>query len=772
MNLISILSLLFISQMLSSESVENHCKSKHQNENYQSSISDEVFEEIRIQSAEDLMWNVLQLEITLKSKPGYGNSSASVFLSGEEECDHFSEYNFNLSAGIISIPETNHTVPVELRPCHDYTDEDIFDSFPNKIMKEVHIKAFKNNAVRLNISFLPQKEYLYHTGVIVLNSRIGKCNHPEQFQFSMTETNLTVPRANFPHSFIDSGCEYIIDFEVDNYCVTTTYEVPDLCSGNEPQTRILEINKENEGIYKVIWDPRIPNTNYSDHIIEITYRLENVTYDMFNTEMILENQYQYNYSLLNLSSLPKDKTYELFGIFVNDAECSNIALLEFSVFSEPKFNLNFLGLLPLSIIIFSVFLMFLPMVRRRINSTLKKLSQESSQTSDRRLNGHKQEEINPIYRGLELENCDDFEFPRSQLVFRKDENTREGFFGVVYIGKALDIKKTKGYTYVAIKTLKDNAPTEVFEALLEEINTMKKIRAHGNHLNVVNFLGCCTLDRPHLMILEYAACGDLHEYLVDLRKEWASRRQRGRFFFPNDGNGVYISPNTRTVSETSSTYAQPSPTETESTILYDDDESLSNRSPTTVPKVPALSNIQLQSFALQIAKGMAFLESIPIVHRDLAARNVLITEARILKISDFGMSRFGNYVCRKNCQQPIRWMALESLEECVSTSKSDVWSFGVVLWEIGTLGAFPYDDISNEYILHYLITNLRKGIRLMRPEICTDELYNLMLKCWSVNPDDRPSFQQIVEELSGEKRIYMELHKLNPAYDFPPMRSG
>lgn len=175
--------------------------------------------------------------------------------------------------------------------------------------------------------------------------------------------------------------------------------------------------------------------------------------------------------------------------------------------------------------------------------------------------------------------------------------------------------------------------------------------------------------------------------------------------------------------------------------------------------------------------------------RDLAARNVLINEQKVLKISDFGMSRIGDYVHKNTSKQPLRWMAPESIEQFTCTSKSDVWSFGVVLWEIGTLGkfhlhskqscwfflvgAFPYDSISNDYILEYLLYSLKKGIRLMRPEICTDELYSLMLKCWSMNPEERPSFQKIVSFLSGEKKtIYLDLRKLSPAYVFPPTKQS
>lgn len=180
---------------------------------------------------------------------------------------------------------------------------------------------------------------------------------------------------------------------------------------------------------------------------------------------------------------------------------------------------------------------------------------------------------------------------------------------------------------------------------------------------------------------------------------------------------------------------------------------------------PVLDHTELQNFALQIAKGMAYLEEKQITHRDLAARNILINEFKTLKISDFGLSRVGPYINSKTKKLPLRWMSIEAIEDHFYNNKSDVWSFGIVLWEIGSLGAIPYDNTPDALILHDLLI----GKRLEKPAICTNDLYELMLKCWAHDPDLRPSFAELVEQLDVKKtRIYVDFSQLNPTYVFPP----
>ena len=151
---------------------------------------------------------------------------------------------------------------------------------------------------------------------------------------------------------------------------------------------------------------------------------------------------------------------------------------------------------------------------------------------------------------------------------------------------------------------------------------------------------------------------------------------------------------------------------------------------------------------IQIARGMEYLASQRCCHRDLACRNVLVCENNVLKIADFGLARNfvqGSDYYRKTTdgRLPIKWMALESLSGQMYTSQSDVWSYGVVLWELMTLGRSPYNGI-NAYDLQRL---LESGYRMTMPTNCRPEIGMLMQECWKAEPNDRPTFSQIVFNL-------------------------
>ncbi|CAH3106807.1 unnamed protein product [Porites lobata] len=294
-----------------------------------------------------------------------------------------------------------------------------------------------------------------------------------------------------------------------------------------------------------------------------------------------------------------------------------------------------------------------------------------------------------------------------------------GSFGEVWKAVVSGLKGSSGETTVAVKKLKVNCSDLEKESLAQEIELGKTLDG-DRHPNIVNFLGCVSTSAHMMLILEYVPYGDLLGYL---------RKSRGM------EDKYYNCPESWQEEVTS----------------YD-----------------------LLSFAQQIASGMSFLASKKIIHRDLAARNVLVGVGRICKITDFGLAlirdKYQYLYCTaiRKGRLPIKWTAPEHLfndaqdKDVRVSEKSDVWSYGVVLYEIFTLGGTPYPDWNEWKVVYEIKVNKH---RMSQPEHISDELYQIMLECWDEDPNNRPTFKRLHETITEFLQVehYLDLEKYEPS---------
>lgn len=320
------------------------------------------------------------------------------------------------------------------------------------------------------------------------------------------------------------------------------------------------------------------------------------------------------------------------------------------------------------------------------------------------------------------DNVSEYELPLdsawelSREYFTLGSTLGEGAFGKV-VRAETNTGKSGIPSVVAVKMLKEgHTDTEMMD-LVSEMEMMKMI---GKHVNIINLLGACTQNGPLYVVVEFAPHGNLRDFLRDHR--------------PTSGY--------------------------EPTIGQESKER------------KTLTQKDLVSFAYQVARGMEYLASRRCIHRDLAARNVLVSDEYVLKIADFGLARdihcHDYYRKTTDGRLPVKWMAPEALFHRVYTTQSDVWSYGILLWEIMTLGGTPYPSVPSVEKLFQL---LRTGHRMEKPPCCSIEIYMLMRDCWSYQPSERPTFVELVEDLDRILTITANEEYLDlglPQLDTPP----
>ncbi|XP_019722723.1 BDNF/NT-3 growth factors receptor isoform X2 [Hippocampus comes] len=285
---------------------------------------------------------------------------------------------------------------------------------------------------------------------------------------------------------------------------------------------------------------------------------------------------------------------------------------------------------------------------------------------------------------------------RHNIVLKRELG--EGAFGKVFLAECYNLSPDQEKILVAVKTLK-----EASENARKDFHREAELLTNLQHEHIVTFYGVCVESEPLIMVFEYMKHGDLNKFL----------RAHGP------------------------------------------DAVLMAEGQTTRPV--ELTQSQMLHIAQQIASGMVYLASQHFVHRDLATRNCLVGENLLVKIGDFGMSRdvysTDYYRVGGHTMLPIRWMPPESIMYRKFTTESDVWSLGVVLWEIFTYGKQPWYQLSNNEVIECIT----QGRVLQRPRTCPKEVYNLMLGCWQREPHMRLN----IKEIHG---LLLNLAKASPVY--------
>ncbi|KAG1668497.1 Tyrosine-protein kinase transmembrane receptor Ror2 [Nymphon striatum] len=291
------------------------------------------------------------------------------------------------------------------------------------------------------------------------------------------------------------------------------------------------------------------------------------------------------------------------------------------------------------------------------------------------------------------------EYPRNDIIYIRDIG--QGAFGRVFQAKAPNMVQGDEFTLIAVKMLKEEASEDLQSDFEREACLMSEFE----HANIVKLLGVCAVGNPMCLLFEYMGRGDLNEYLRSCSPtNYIVRGSNGDIF-----------------------------------------------------KDTKLGHIDLINIALQISAGMVYLSERKFVHRDLATRNCLVNEDMVVKIADFGLSQkmYSSDYYKGDDQDaiPIRWMPLESILYNKYTVESDIWAFGIILWEIFSFAMQPYYGMTHEEVVKYI----KHGNILQCPDNTPRAVYELMKSCWHRKPTNRPCFKSTLRTL---KVIHDDLLKL------------
>ena len=319
--------------------------------------------------------------------------------------------------------------------------------------------------------------------------------------------------------------------------------------------------------------------------------------------------------------------------------------------------------------------------------------------------------MNPLYckssdvRDIGLDGASLPAIDRNKVLYQGDLG--QGHFGLVVKANAVGVVPGKENCFVAVKILKEGASAQTKKEFFHEAALMHAF----NHPNIVKLLGVCTEQEPLCMVFEFMELGDLNNFIRHNSPRWQESS-----------------------ASCGSRYGGPK---------YD------------------ITLVTQVSMSLDITAGLAYLAENHYVHRDLATRNCLVGSDIRIKISDFGLSQdiYSTDYCRLSQSEllPIRWMPPEAILFARFTTQSDVWSLGVVLWEVFSYGIQPYYSMSNEQV----ITHVREGNVMSCPDGCPQEIYDLMVDCWNMDPAQRPTSAD----------VHMALKRWNPGAGASPSAS-